>query len=309
MRTNYFILISLTLLCLLCLAPNLGLANVWIDENFDGAGPSIPPIWVQGDGGGSAVIPADATLDVFVAGGALGGITITGSPLSQTGTKVTSKYFDGPACYEIETGELISVGGNVCNPRNGAFIVLQFGVNVDPIPAAGNVGEFRFNWDTDDTLPSTEYSFYVKLVSDRSKVDINAGEDVKNPLSSPVKIGELASATEWKFITMVMENNVPSATYVHANLPGGTLTQNEGVAFYCSSETQGHFVAMTGNTGNKKVTGLTLSASGGTIYIDTLYWEGGMDNDPAWGVDKTQINIRKFNYAGAATAVNDWNLY
>jgi hypothetical protein len=307
--------VSLILLSLLLLCLGSAFANVWIDENFDGTGPSSPTYWVQGDGQGPSVSPTDSTLDLYnsswAVGGApgpLGGVTITASSLTQTGAQVTTKYFDPTSCYEIESGELVSVGRNIIAPANGAFVILQFGVNVDPIPAAGTVGIVRYDWDTDTTSGSSpDYSFYVKLVSDGAKVDLIAGEDVTNSSSPPEStIGSLTSATEWKFVTMVMQNNTGSAVYTHANLPGGSLTQNEGMAFYCSG-TAPYFIAMSGNGGNKHFEGLSFSASNGTIYIDTLYWEGGMDNTTY--VITSEINIRKFDYAGSPSSVGDWNLY
>ncbi len=296
------------LVTIFCSLAVMSPANVWIDENFDGTGPTSPPIWVQGNGGGATVVPADATLDVYVNGGALGGITITGSPLVQTGAKVISKFFDGTASYQMTTAQLVSVGRNVCNPKNGAFELLQVAVNFDPIPGAGAAGIIRFNWDTDDTagVPLTpDYSFYVKFISTGSQVDIIAGEDLKNFSSPPeASIGTLTSNTQWKFITFVMVNNTPpAATYTHAHLPGGAITQNEGMAFYCSSTTPGHFISMAGNTGNKHFEGISIT-SAATMFIDTLYLEGGLDSDNT----APSINIRDFDYAGTSS-VNDWALY
>jgi hypothetical protein len=305
MKKGSLIILSLLLFCL-----GPAFSNVWIDENFDGTGPTSPPIWVQGDGGGSTVIPSDATLDVYANGG-IGGVTITLSPFVQTGAKVTSKFFDGAASYEMDPNEGVIVGPAIKNPSNGAFVILQFAVSVDSIPAAGDVAELRYNWDSNSaTSPPIDYSYYIKLVSDGSKVDIKAGEDVKNVPASEATIGSLASSSDWKFITMVMQNNTGSASYAHANLPGGNLTQANGVAFYCSSTTQGHFVAQVDTTG-KIYRGWGLSVKPTTtakVYLDTLYWEGGMD-DTAFGTDKTQINLRTFDYAGSGSSVNDWALY
>ena len=306
MKAKTLILFSF-LVTLFCFSATIGLANVWIDENFDGTGPSIPPIWVQGNGAGAAVAPADATLDIYVQGGALGGKTITGSPLVENGSKVTTRYFDGTASYRMTSSQGISVSSNISNPANGAYVILQFAVNVAPIPAAGNVAIFRYEWDTNSTAPpSPDYSFYVKLVSNGTKVDIIAGEDLKNITPLEANIGSLNATADWKFITMVMQNNAPPATYTQVNLPSGSLSQLEGVAFYCSSETQGHFVPMIDTT-NKTFKGWLFNVSSGNVYLDTLYWESGMDNTAY--IDATQINIRKFNYSGSPSSVNDWELY
>jgi len=297
MKTKTLVLCSLMLAILFCFT-SISFANIWMDENFDGTS-----IFVQGDGGGTSVNPPDATLDVYSYNTLANQLS---SVLTHTGAKVTSKYFDGSACYQIEPGETLAVGTPYQDAGDGNFVIFQFGVNVDPIPSAGDVGIFRFNWDTDSTAgPSPDYSFYVKLVSTGSAVDIVAGEDVANSPASEATIGTLSSTSDWKFITMVMQNGNGSQTYTHANLPGGSLTQDEGVAFYCSSTTQGHFVAMSGNGLNKTGLGWSFTVSSGTVYIDTVYWEGGMDGDN----ENEAINIRPFDYDGSTASVTNWALY
>ena len=298
MRTKSMSMLSLLITVMFCIS-TVGLANIWMDENFDGTS-----IFVQGDGGGTAVSPSNATLDVYSNTQPVA--NQLNSVLTQTGAKVTSKFFDGTACYQIETAETVAIATPYQDQTNGPFIILQFAVNVDPIPSAGDVGEFRFDWDTDTgNPPSPAYSFYVKLVSNGSTVDIKAGQDVGTP--SEASIGTLNSTSDWKFVTMVMQNNTGSETYNQTNLPGGSLTQNEGVAFYCSSTTQGHFVAMTGNSGSKSGLGWDITVSSGTVYIDTLYWEGAMDQESA-PAGTGAINIRPFDYSGAS-AVSNWALY
>ncbi len=288
-----------------CFTATNGVANIWIDENFDGTS-----IWVQGDGAGDTVSPSNATLDIY-SWDALNDQLST--VLTETGAKVTTKFFDGTACYEIASGETIAVGTPYESPANGAFVILQFGVNVDPIPSSGDVGIFRFDWDTDSTTgASPDYSFYVKLVSTGSAVDIIAGEDVANSPASEATIGTLSTTSDWKFITMVMQNNNTAETYPATNLPADHTLENvaEGVSFYCSSKTAGHTVAMTGNGDNKTGVGWDITVSSGTVYIDTLYWEGGMDNtDSIDDTDEAMINIRPFDYTGSGSAVRDWLMY
>lgn len=282
----------------------VGWANIWMDENFDGTA-----IFVQGNGGGDTVSPPNATLDIYSYNTVANSIS---NVLTQTGEKVTSKFLDGTACYRIQAGQTLAVGTAYQDPRNGNFQIFQFGINVDPIPSAGDVAIFRYNWDTDDTTgPSPDYSFYVKLVSTGSAVNIIAGEDVKNSPADEAQIGTLNSASEWKFITLVMQNSTDPATYPSENLPPGHTLNNvaESVRFYCSSTSIGHTVAMTGNGPNKKGLGWAFTVSNGTVYVDTIYWEGGMDNTTFIDdTDEAKINIRPFNYAGT-TSVSNWSLY
>ena len=300
MKATSIFLSSALVVVMVCVMVSSGFANVWIDENFDGTS-----IFVQGDGKGATVSPPDATLDIYDGDGSIA--SPVGNVLTQTGAKVTSKFLDGTGCYQIESGETITVVDPYDNPGNGNFVILQFGVNVDPIPSAGTVGEMRYNWDTDTGVgASPDHSFYVKFVSDGSKVDIIAGEDLFNATPSEATIGTLNSGSEWDFVTMVMQNGTGSQTYTHALLPGGALTLNAGVTFFCSSTTAGHFVAFGSDNGAaKKGTSWNISATGGTLYVDTLYWEGGMDVDSG----AVSINIRPFNYSGSPSSVQEWSLF
>ena len=100
---------------------------------------------------------------------------------------------------------------------------------------------------------------------------------------------------------------IDQETYTLSTLPGGSLTLDNGVAFYCSDEAQKHFVACA-DSANKAGQGWAITVSSGTVYVDTLYWEGAMNSEDApAGVGA--INIRPFDYNGSATAVKNWTLY
>lgn len=299
MKTKTFFQLSILVVFLLTMSVNIGMANIWMDESFDESS-----IFIQGDGKGTTVSPANATVDVF-SYNALA--TQLGSSITQTGSKSTAKHFDGTASYELQTSETLTIGPAFQDPRNGNFVIYQFAVNVDPIPANGELaGICRFKWDTDDTTgASPDHIFYVKLVSTGTAVNIYAGENLKNTTPEAL-IGTLSSTSDWKYITMVMQNDTVSRSYAHAKLPSGGITQDAGVAFYCSSTTRGQFVTFgAANTGTKKALGWEITAGqNATIYIDSIYWEGGMDGDSANGA----INIHAFD-TGLTSAVADWNLF
>jgi hypothetical protein len=294
------LLLLVTLILGFC--TSLGMANIWMDESFDESS-----IFIEGNGGGTAVTPANATLDVYSYNTIA---KLFNADLTDTATKVTSKKFDGVACLELDTSNSIVVGPSYQDATNGNFVIFQFAVNVDPIPAAGQVGIFKFLWDTDSTAgASPDHRFYVKLMSTGSKVDIYAGEDLNHSPAVESKIGTLNTITDWKFITMTMQNGTGSQVYTQAHLPGGALTQDEGVGFYCSSTTRASFIAFGSANGvNKKGMGWEIDASQ-RMFVDAIYFEGGMDNTayiPPAGLNA--VNIKAFDYSGSS-GIDDWAIY
>src|SRR5690606_26369647 len=133
------------------------------------------------------------------------------------------KSFNGTNSYEIEVGETLAVGEPYQDQANGNYQLFQFAVSVDPIPAAGTVGEFRWNFDMDSTTaPAVDYSFYVRLESTGTSVNLIGGEDVANVSPLESTIGSLASASEFQFVTlMIQKNNASEAT--QNTPPGGSM--------------------------------------------------------------------------------------
>lgn len=287
--------------CAIAVALALGLAsvasaNIWMDEDFEGT-----PVLVQGAGGTAGPSPANATLDTY-SHDALGA-TVTASPLTQTGAKVTNKFFRGVASYKLLPAQVLSVGPAYSGTTNGNFQIFQFAANVDPIPAAGTVAEFR--WNHDATTTET-YSYFVRLVSTGTAVNIIAGEDLKNSPAVQQQIGTLSSVNDWKFISLVMQK-APAATTYTGNpviAPLGALVQ--GMHFFCSSNTEAYMVPFSGNgtTYNSRI--WTYAVTSGALYLDYAYWEGGMDGD---GAATAASKVKPLNSAAAPASVDAWTLY
>ncbi len=276
-------------------------ANIWMDENWED-GP-----FTQGNGNLTTPI-ASSELDVYANTQPVAN-TVTASPLTNTGATVTTKAFDGAACYQLDPGNTLSVGQNVQDPRNGNFVIHQFAVNVDPIPAAGTVATYRYNWDTDDTAgASPDHSFFVRLDSTGTAVDVIAGEDVANSPATEATIGQLTSASDWVYITLVMQNGGTAASYSHANLPDGGFTNlAPGVYIYASSTTPGITIPFaTANGTVKTFMGWSFTVASGVLYVDDMYWEGGMDSESD-GTALARRAIRPFNKG--TSSVSDWPLF
>lgn len=273
-------------------------ANVWMDENFEGA-----TVFVQGNGTPGGV--PGATLDTYDSDGAVVAGKEVSTKLTTTGTVDSSKFYFGAKCYKLTTGQTLACTNGYDNPTNGNFQIFQFGVNVDPIPvAAGTVGTFRWNFDTDTgTPPDVDYSYYVKFVADGAgNVNIIAGEDVHNtPTPTETNIGQLTSASQWTYLSLVMQKDPAAKT--DSRLSGKTPASfTQAMHFFNASDTEATSIAFGGlGTGfNSKDWAFTVE-TGNTLYIDTIYWDGGLDDDAA------NSNVHPFTLPPAS--VTDWTLF
>lgn len=284
-----FLKALLALVITLALAGNAA-ASVWMDENFDGTAQ-----FVQGDGGPTA--DPTHTLDPISTNPLTSTISAV---LTQTGSVVSTKAFSGSNSYRLNTGQTLAVGEPYSDQQHGSFHVFQFAVNVDPIPAAGTVGTFRWNLDTDnDNAPTVDNSFYVRLVSTGSAVNVIAGEDVAG--STSTQIGTLASSGAWGFVTVVIQKD-PTSPAAYGNLPAGTYAQ--GAHFFFNSTTAATVIPIGGTPSVPQFRGRNwaFTVDSGSVYLDDVTWEGGMDGDAG------NSRLQPFNTA-PVSSVNDWNMF
>lgn len=267
-------------------------ANVWLDEDFEGA-----TVFTQLDGAS----PGEKGWDPDSANALANPVSST-TGYAVTGSVSTDKAFAGDASYQLQTGETIVVGPDYQDPANGNFIIFQFAVNVDPIPAAGTVATFRWDHDMDDSDPAPDHSFYVRLESDGTTVDIVAGEDLANDPAEESSIGSLAETTDWAYITvLVQKDGAPTSDSRFPFL--GNVEQ--GVYFFNSSETAAAGIDFAFDGAATYVgRGWSFTVDSGSIYLDEMYWDGGKDDTPA------ESNFRPFDSEAESseTSVTDWQL-
>ena len=265
-------------------------ANIWIDEKFDDGTP-----WTQGTGADTGA----TGVDVF----SNDALTLNlSSVLTQTGSVLGTKHFDGNSCYQMQPGQTIAVGEPYMNQQNGNFCYLQYAVNVDPIPAAGDVGSVVWNVQRNVDTNVLVWSFTVKLVSTGSAVNIMAGETT----GTLAQIGTLSSVNDWKFVTMRLQYGDGSSNDPRPVIPVSEQSKTPGMYFYCSGTTPALTVPITGTVGTnpKKVRTVAFTCASGAFNIDTLYYDGGLEDSSVIGHSR----LRAFDYLGSA-GVNDWTLY
>ncbi|MEO8376877.1 MAG: hypothetical protein ABI579_04335 [Candidatus Sumerlaeota bacterium] len=268
----------------LVVASQVSYANVWMDEDFEGAA-----AFVQG-----------TTLDPYSANANTAPVSAV---LTNTGAVVTSKSFQGLKSYELEPGETLAVGEPYQDQANGNFQSFQFAVNVDPIPAAGTVGTFRWNFDSNNGVaPTTEYSYYVRLVSTGTAVNVIAGEDVFNVVPSESTITTLTSNTDWKFITVLMQKDGVAHADSRTTGPTG-VSINQGVHFFVQSNTESSAIGFLGSTPvDFKARDWSFTVNSGKVYLDNLYWDGGLE-------DNFTDSTRDPFVPAPGSAVSGWSLY
>jgi hypothetical protein len=271
-----------------------------MDEKFE----DTP--FTQGNGVAGGVPSAE--LDLYDADGTVPN-TVTASPISHTGTISTTAAFEGSKSYTLTSGQTLSVGTNYQDPQNGNFQIFQFAVKVNPIPAAGTVGTFRWNHDYDSTTAAGNNSFFVRLVSTGTSINVLGGEDVAHSgiTTATATLGNLPSTGSWAYITLLLNKDSVNHTDSRPNVaaaypsPGGVPP---GMHIFMSSNTAGQNVPLlNGAPGSFKGGSWAFTVNSGTMYLDDIYWDGGMDDDVS-GNQK----VRPFNKVAAPSRVEDWQL-
>ncbi|MCB9782397.1 MAG: DUF4185 domain-containing protein [Candidatus Omnitrophica bacterium] len=246
------------------LTTNFVQANIWIDEGFE-----------------STTAFGPATLDTFDR------FPPPEPPITISlaeGTIDTSRSYEGDQSYRLSAGEAVLIeAGQYDNPTNGPFQYLQFATSVGSIPPSGDLAELRWNW----TINSTDYSFFLKWISDGSSVDLIAGED--SVIGVTETIGTISDTTPWMYITLQFQKNGTSET---DSRTGQTLTQ--GMRIYVDSNVPALEIELPGvGAASDRGGELSWTVTQGQLFIDDLYWEGGMTNG-----DESSSNLRPFEGMG-----------
>jgi hypothetical protein len=242
-------------------------ANIWIDENFDDNA-----AFDSGD------------LDTYHFEALTSSVVVT-----HNGALSSAQIFNGTRSYLLSAGDSVSVTPPYSKQGNGAYQYHQFAILAESIPGAGTMAEFRTNWAY-DVADATKYSYFVRLVSTGSAINIIAGEDQQGSFSQ--QIGTLDTST-WKFITVQMQKNIGTE-----NDPVTGQSLSQGMRFYCSSTTPGLAITYPGTAPFDHAKDWKIEVISGGLYIDDVYWEGGLTNE-------AERKLRPLD----KTDVADWNMY
>lgn len=289
MATRSFLWIRILGAMLLLALGSGAQANIWLDENFEGEN-----IFEQRDG----TVAGETGWDTYSANPLFFQVTDTFGYV-EMGSLSTDKAFQGDKSYRLGVDQGLGVGIEYQDPQNGNFQLFQFAINVDPIPAAGTVATFRWGQDMNSLDDPADHSFYVRLDSDGSKVTIYGGEDEKHDPIVEGVLGTLDSADDWAFISILSQKDVADTPDSRFPFLGNV---SQGVHFFNSSETPAlsidYIVDFEGAYAGRE---WNFTVESGAIYLDELYWDGGLDDDAATS------NFRPFDLGATTPAsVTDW---
>jgi hypothetical protein len=289
MATRSFLWIRILGAMLLLALGSTAQANIWLDENFEGDN-----IFVQLEG----TTPGASGWDSYSADPLLSPASWT-TGYTETGLHTAEKAFRGEKSYHLGVGQSLAVGTEYQDPQNGNFQLFQFAINVDPIPAAGTVATFRWGQDMNSLDDPADHSFYVRLDSDGTKVTIYGGEDEKHDPIVEGVLGTLDSTDDWAFISILSQKDAADTPDSRFPFLGNV---SQGVHFFNSSETPAlsidYIVDFEGAYAGRE---WNFTVESGAIYLDELYWDGGLDDDAATS------NFRPFDLGATSPAsVTDW---
>lgn len=258
------------LLLVFCISP--AMANVWIDEDFDD---------------GVAFNAED--IDTYSANPLANPLNV-----SHSGAVTNVRAFNGTHSYVMTGGQGIAIIPPYQDQANGEFQYIQFAASLGSIPAAGTMATLRWNWD----MNGTDYSFYLNFVSDGSKVDLYAGEDQAGANPAAL-VDSIPDTNTWKYLTLQLQKNQGNANDDRVGQTG----VSQGLRFYSSSLTPAVTLLLPNESSNNTAKDWILDVTSGSLYIDNLYWEGGMTG----AVENS--SLRNFETGQIITNVQDWQLY
>jgi len=213
-----------------------------------------------------------------------------------TGAIASDRAFDGTRSYVLSAGQSVYVTEPYQDQANGPFQYFQFAASVGSIPASGTMATFR--WDF--TLNDIRHSFFIHFVGTGSAVNLIGGEDLAGgTVSRSFLIDTIPDTSTWKFLTVQIQKN---GTAEDDSRLGQTAVP-QGAYFYSSSTSPaGNVPLYNAGTMNDKGHAWVIDVTSESLYLDNMYWEGGMtgalDDD----------NLRALD-TGVPTNVEDWKLY
>ena len=262
-----------------------GYANIWIDEDFED---------------GVAFGPAGVDIDTYSFNAIANPLNIT-----ENGSLSSARAFEGSGSYQLTAGQSVVINEPFQDQANGPIQYLQFAVSVGQIPTTpGTFAELRWNWRLNINV---DHSFFVRLDSDGSQVSIVAGEDLATSTSGVLET--LTDTNTWTYITIQIQKNANAENDSRTEINQSGVAQ--GAYFYSSSSTPGVTVVPSGTPDSDgQSNDWSLTVSDGEVFIDDVYWEGGMTDalDGSMSVPPDTDNIRPLDKA-PPVSVPDWNQY
>jgi hypothetical protein len=338
----------LSVLALLCAVAGTASANIYLDEDFEGATAFTDRDWPVKGYPGTAPTPATvavkgANLHSYDADAAR---TLPKPTFANTGTITSARHFLGAKSLQLATGQSVALSPvNYVNKAIGEIRFLQFAVSTDAASAAlapGTIiGEFKSDWSTIDTTTinaTLTIQFRVNAAHRIEAYCTNTSSVVATfdggvgswlVLSRMANIRYVNPPTLWE---SPWEAYDPLTTTYKGPVTGTEPTTFplvlSGMRIYGNSKTAytqllpdqvgtgwGSDNASNPPTLETTEIGWSISAlNGGTLFVDDIYWDGGYHAVSTNGWEQEQAaRMKEFDQASSEppppqSAAKDWHI-
>jgi len=296
-------------------------AAIYMDEDFEGGTPFVDQMFPVVSDSTQPVAPLAMGLNIRAWGAAYTTPTVQLS--AQEGTVVSSRSFEGTQCYQLASGQHLTVAPGQFPFRDGNWYrAWQFAVGTDAatagLAAGTQVGHFDIDYSTEG-LADLNPDVTIQLAL---RVNATGGVDLVCVNKSNAVIGTLSGAADdWLLVTLVAMNRVTDTTRadttegwaaydsltdtykgpqptnplnpVEPLLETGVHVFVDGVAATHTLLTRaGELGTAWGNESGAALTaeiGWEFAAeNGGTIFLDNLSWDGGGHQEFGRGFDREE---------------------
>lgn len=305
-------------------------ANIYMDEDFEGAEPFVNRNFpVLGDTA-QPVQPLLTGLNLRA--WSSGYTSPTVELIHEGGTVISVRSYAGTHSYKLSSGQKLAVSPGAFPFRNGNwFRVWQFAINTDSnttnLTSGTQVGFFKIDYSNDsitDLTPDVTIKLKLK-VNDTGNVDLVC-ENKSNTI-----IGTLNGGLDsWLLVTIIAMNKVTTGdrlestegwaaydfftdTYkgpqpIDPDNPTKPLIST-GIHIYVNNDPASLTLTRATELGSdwgNEVSGTQVTSeigwefaaeNGGNIYLDNLYWDAGLHQEFPRGMDREQA-ARLAQFAG-----------
>lgn len=204
-------IIGATSLFLFAASP--GVANIFVDENFEGTTPFTNRNYpIQDNTTPPSASTIAATQGINIRAQDAGAAAAPIISVSTTGAISTAAAFTGTKSLQLTSGQIAASANNAYHNFDLNWMpTMQFAIAVSPgtlsLPNGTQVGHFTQNWATSlatsMTLPA-DYSLQINLVRNAT-----GGVDL---VTSGTNIGTLTANQRWAMVTVIANKDLYSAT-------------------------------------------------------------------------------------------------
>jgi hypothetical protein len=296
MRGGYSIRISFCAVLILVFLANFSAANIYLDEDFEGATAFVDRNWPVQNTTATATVPLVQGLNLRARSN--GELT----PKVQIGTRqgaiVSTRAYKGTRSYRLAPDSALAVTPGQFPSRGKGPRLCQFALSVDSaaaaLPAGTEAGRFEINYSLDSASSLVpDLTIALELVADGA-----GGVDLLCANNGAPLATLSGGASDWVLVTLIANLNVSDSDNADVvsqwraydpltdTYKGPDFTLPTGIHIYAKKNdrlgktTLSRADALTAAWGNNNAHANTAeigwrfaAGSGAALYLDNLYWD------------------------------------